>query len=546
MSLRVPSVSATINGLRYLVLIFVLAPCSNPVMADSPLQFGQIHINRRNIFDSGQSSDHQFPYSWVNALHIKTKESVVRAELLFKEGDPFDQECIAETERQLRMRPLFRSVKISTAEPVNGKVDVLIETEDVWTTLVRMSYSLAAGGDFYSFGIMERNFLGTGRQLGAFVQHDIDRLTRGAIFKDPHLFKGPYELFGGYGRDEKGEEWEVSLKRDFVSLKSPQAEGVGARRRSDEDRLFENGDEVATFDHHEREVKSFVSRLISTQGKTAHRLGVGQKFKEDRFNNPKNLPEAPPNHTVSAVLIGYQFFQSDYEQRFAVTTYDRDEDINVGWDILVEAGPSLKAIGALVDGVVGGIKINKTFVPSNNVTSFFRIDTESRFERGAIINGNLRGLSKTVLTPRVNNLWILAVSVECGRNLDAETQVLLGGESGLRGYSVRQFSGNKRWLFSVERQQIWVRDWLRLLNCGGALFADAGYVWKQGVRPELEDLKKDVGFGLRLSPSKSFDASLIRIDVAYAFDDNRQSSPWVLNIGGSTYFGKPNRKKFDF
>src|SRR5258708_4411883 len=144
----------------------------NPVVVSSgavfaPLRIGRITIHRKNIFETGTKWDHVFPYSLANKVHVVTKESFIRRELLFKEGDPYDPAVVEESERILRGRSLLRFVKITPQPPVNGIVDVLIETDDVWTTSIDISYGLAGGKQTYNAGFLERNFLCQGQRVGA-------------------------------------------------------------------------------------------------------------------------------------------------------------------------------------------------------------------------------------------------------------------------------------------------------------------------------------------------------------------------------------------
>ena len=51
----------------------------------------------------------------ANALHIVTREHVVRRELLIPEGAPFDSATADETARNLRKLGIFRKVKVDSA-----------------------------------------------------------------------------------------------------------------------------------------------------------------------------------------------------------------------------------------------------------------------------------------------------------------------------------------------------------------------------------------------------------------------------------------------
>jgi hemolysin activation/secretion protein len=143
-----------------------------------------------------------------------------------------------------------------------------------------------------------------------------------------------------------------------------------------------------------------------------------------------------------------------------------------------------------------------------------------------------------------NTAW-LRTEIISSKNLDPENQFLLGGENGLRGYSVRQFSGPKRALVTLENRQVLVHDWLRLVSIGWAAFVDTGAVWTDTRTPPLNRFRSDVGVGLRFAPSRSFDPGLIRIDLAYALQENNKSSRVLVNIGADISFGEKKFRKFD-
>ena len=50
----------------------------------------------------------------ADRLHIRTREEIIRQELLFAPGDPLDKEAIAQTERNLRALVFLRDARIET------------------------------------------------------------------------------------------------------------------------------------------------------------------------------------------------------------------------------------------------------------------------------------------------------------------------------------------------------------------------------------------------------------------------------------------------
>ena len=116
------------------------------------------------------------------------------------------------------------------------------------------------------------------------------------------------------------------------------------------------------------------------------------------------------------------------------------------------------------------------------------------------------------------HLFFAALEAEVGRELDPETQILLGGDSGLRGYPLRYQSGNGRALATVEQR--FFTSWypLRLVHVGAAVFCDGGRTWSAPPGFAELGLLKDVGLGLRLSSGRSGLGSVIHVDLAFPLD----------------------------
>src|SRR5262249_39658594 len=155
------------------------------------------------------SCEGRFPYSWADKIHVVTRESYIRNELLFKPGDSVTTESIEEAERELRRRPIFRYVKITPLPIVDGTADVVVETDDTWTTSLQVGFGVAGGHKLYDLGILENNFLGQGKAVGAFIRKDIDRTVEGVTYQDRQFVGSRWDLFTGYGRDEKGRDFAI-------------------------------------------------------------------------------------------------------------------------------------------------------------------------------------------------------------------------------------------------------------------------------------------------------------------------------------------------
>jgi hemolysin activation/secretion protein len=106
-----------------------------------------------------------------------------------------------------------------------------------------------------------------------------------------------------------------------------------------------------------------------------------------------------------------------------------------------------------------------------------------------------------------------------GHNLDLDNPLEIGGDTGLRGYPLRYQSGDASMLFTVEQR--YFTDWypFRLARVGGAVFADVGRTWGDNpVQGSSLGWLRDVGFGLRLGPTRGAAGDVIHLDIAFPLD----------------------------
>ena len=109
--------------------------------------FGKITIEEQQVFDESDSTflqrieEYSKPASDVaqtvrklaNDVHVLTREEVIRRELLFKEGDPYDQRLVDESARHLRRLGFIGGINILSDTLPNNTIDVVVKTRDRWS-----------------------------------------------------------------------------------------------------------------------------------------------------------------------------------------------------------------------------------------------------------------------------------------------------------------------------------------------------------------------------------------------------------------------------
>src|SRR6185295_11964381 len=147
-----------------------------------------IKIERTDVFNLDDPDERHAPYILANKLHYETRESIIRRELLFVEGDPADPDVLYESERNLRrLAFLHDNTRIVTVPRDDGRVDVVVHTRDIWTTKPSISIKSQGNETTGRLSFAEENLFGYGKRLGISFRKDLDRDSGGIEYSDPRL-----------------------------------------------------------------------------------------------------------------------------------------------------------------------------------------------------------------------------------------------------------------------------------------------------------------------------------------------------------------------
>jgi hypothetical protein len=156
------------------------------------------------------------PAAMLGALHMRTRESTVRRELLLAPGDTVDTLRVAESLRRLRQRRYLTEAEVR-ATTCGGPVALTVVTRDGWST----KPNVQVGSSRAAFELRERNLLGTGRQAALSVRSDRGRVGLGATLTDPVAFGDRAVLAIGGSRYRDASEWSAALARRERSVRDP-------------------------------------------------------------------------------------------------------------------------------------------------------------------------------------------------------------------------------------------------------------------------------------------------------------------------------------
>jgi outer membrane protein assembly factor BamA len=158
---------------------------------------------------------------------------------------------------------------------------------------------------------------------------------------------------------------------------------------------------------------------------------------------------------------------------------------------------------------------------------------ESSGLRDAVLSAEARYYAQTSAKTK----FFGSVSGSIGEQLDADHQLLLGGDTGLRGYPLRYQAGTALALLTLEER--YYTNWypFRLFHVAGATFFDMGRTWGTDVTGATSyGWLKDVGLGLRLGSSRSAYGNVIHIDLAFPLDGGSDISSVQFVVETEAHF----------
>lgn len=502
-------------------------PLGAPLPAPDALEaegavIGEIRIVVGDIFDTRIPGERAWLYRTANKLHIETREDTIRDQLLFKPGEKYRARAVEETERLLRANGYLYSAEIEPVRYHDGVVDLVVRTRDVWTLNPGFNYSRAGGENDVGAQIEEQNLLGTGQQVGIAWGDDVDREAVQFDFYDPHFGDG-YTRFGlMYADASDGETAALRFNRPFYSLDTRRAGGVTLFDGRLNQPRYVLGDEIGEFEqtseHHELQVG--ISRGLT--GRWVRRYKAGVSYERDEFALIPDVDPGgplPEDRELVYPWIGLEIVEDRFEERHNQDQIRRTEDVLLGFSAGARLGYASESLGSDRDAWIAQLWAQDGVDLLEGHSLFGTIAASGRLEDGSLANGVVEAEARYYWQTSEKSKFFLDLSGALAEDLDAERQLLLGGDNGLRGYPLRYQAGTSRALATVEQR--YYTDWypFHLFYVAAAAFFDIGRTWGTDVTgAESAGWLRDVGIGLRLGSSRSSFGNVIHIDLAFPLD----------------------------
>lgn len=512
-------------------------PAGQSAVAPTPI-VRAVELHRRDIFDPDERSW----YARVaNALHIQTRPHVIRRELLFRSGEPYDSALVAESERNLRSLGVFRRVLIDSVRTDSG-LTMRVVTKDGWSTKADWRFRSAGGDVEFTIGMVEDNLLGTASSAAVRYRKTPDRSTVALGFRQPRLLAGKIGISTAYENRSDGELAAAVIEQPFYSLASRsgyrlEAETQDARVL----RFFEGADEAQdTLTRRYTLVRASSAWALRASTKGFLRLGVQAQVRRDDYR-PEGFEEDFPR-TVTGALGPYLVWN---HARFLVTHgvsgFAREEDVDLGTTMRAGLMFAPKAFGYDRDGIAPlvafrtGVKVPRGF-------AYVEALVGGLYNTAGLDSGAVQLAGTAVLKPRPGHVAVVHAERGWIENPLPDAEFDLGLGTGPRAFRSHAFTGDRMVFATAEYRVTVTDDFLGLVGLGIAGFVDHGGAWYAGSRRRLG---WDAGVGLRLGASRSSDTEALRFDLARRFANDAEDAGWVVTVGKGFVFSPLSSARYN-
>jgi outer membrane protein assembly factor BamA len=494
----------------------------------------KIEIVRLNVFENNLQTSNNFIYKLGNKFHVVTNDRIIRQEVLFKPGQPYDSLAFAQSLRNIRALEFIGEVKTAVDPVAQDSVDIAITTEDLWTTIAGLSSESGGGNIKIAAYGDERNIAGLGIGLETTVQYSEDKDNGFSIKTYDNRFLGTRDIASVFlSRFKFSRQFDLSLNRPFYRPQTRYSFAVAAQFDRYRQRLFSSGVEYfrykKNYDYFQiKQIRAFgIYKRVEPY--------IYYTFQHDFYavEQPSSPYNAiiPDDKTFSGPGLGVSFTTIKYDTARYLDEFGTLEDYNYrflldfhnAWSARFTGGDkgslSYGVKAALLQSPFRALTIGVANIYNGLENNFGRYLSQNQIEAACY----LKLARYHLLAGHLSSSYVW--------KHERDYQLVLGGGNGLRGYPNRYYSGTKMVLLNCE-YRVFSPLTIMTVGLGGAAFFDAGYVWNDRQSMNMADLKKDIGVGLRFGLTKSSTARTIRIDCAWGLD----RKVTYLSMGTSNVF----------
>lgn len=481
-----------------------------------------IHVSVDNVFDPSNPDEDKKLYRWANRVHVLSREQVIKDMLLFAEGDAFVGRLLDESARALRATGFISvaAVEAGSYDAATNSVDVNVHVRDSWSLALDLKLDHTGGQTEWGIGLSDENLLGTGKTLEVGYESAIDRDQWLLGYSDPNVFGSRVRLGAIFSNASDGHRRELAVERPFFSLDTRWSLGGAFHDEERVDTIYDLGEEIEEFGHKIDAIRVQGGWSPGVVDRRAQRWLLGLASEEHTFRPTPNVPLPlllPPSRKLVYPWLGWQWVEDDYREMSELNDMGRTEDVSLGTKVFASVGFAKPRFGSDRDATLFEVTAEMGWEAGGpGSLLLLRTGAQTRDEDVGYRNSQIYFSGDYYVRNLGRHLFSVSLDALATDELDPETQVLLGGDNGLRGYPIRYQAGENSVVLNIEQRFFTDFYPWRLIRVGWAVFADIGKVTGRDPRAtEPLGTLYDVGAGLRLSSPRAAGRQVLHVDLAF-------------------------------
>ncbi|WP_224247407.1 BamA/TamA family outer membrane protein [Hyalangium gracile] len=484
------------------------------------------------------------PYpNFLNIFHVRTREEVIRREVLLEPGAPYSDELAQETARNLRKLGIFSAVRVVPVKgTAPGSVALLVITKDLWSLRLNQDWELV--GSFLRYLRLqgtETNFLGLNQRLAVDFLLRPDTMSIGQTYINRRVGGSRWYLgetasiiIGRESGKPEGTRGSVVFQRPLYSLSTPWSANTSVSWDTSTTRVF-RGTEVWQLPYPDGAPVPFIYETRDVSGGASYTRSYGEYYKTNvtggvtAYHRSYAAPLAAPlddaqrewlkaNHlprSENAVYtsLSLSAFEARYEVLREVDSYALSEDFQIGHSTLATVRYAPPAFSSAAHYAELGLAARYRWLWGDAMTTVSAGGSIRRaLGEGAAWTNRRWAAEVHQVTPKVlGGRFMVRGLLDVNTDDLFDRVTLLGGANGLRGARQDAYSGKRLLLVNVEYRTAPLV--FHTLHLGGVLFYDAGSAFDRGP-----SVVHSVGVGIRfLFPQ--FNVYPFRFDFGYVLND---------------------------
>jgi len=341
-------------------------------------------------------------------------------------------------------------------------------------------------------------------------------------------------MFGAlYSNNTDGKETQLFLEKPFHELDSSDSFKIDAHSFQGDLILFNDTSEtfLTVYSSDQLELMYGVSMQENLSFSRSRLYGYTLKDSTSYIETPQL------DRNLTSVGVRYELFDTDYVGVRNIRNMSKVEDYNQGMSLFLDVGLSYDKISQSWSDFID-FTYQQNFVFSEHSLLMTEIELRRQFLNRNSMESYVSGLFQwNHFSENFDQSWNVKLKIEALNNPRLENHIIMDEEFDVRGFPYGYLLGDTYSSINFEKRWFNIAKYFDVFNVAAVGFYDVGVISIKDsfIVNNKREVLQSVGLGLRISPTKLSNNTVIHIDLAFPISHSNELS-YQLNIFAKSYF----------